>query len=200
MGTPRGLVAFLVCLCFFSSSCSVFGQEPEVPPRLIGPPELAELPTLSPQTPSGHCALPWSLDLLIGLETGLRAQRSLALDGQSPWKAEVFVGLSAAAFPTAGIGVRRDFTLAQAESDSFVVAPGLGAYILGNPFSHGDGYFSGSGPSTIGIIVADVDFVWKHDFSKSFGVDLGLKIGVGVTTVQAAEVVPVVSIFTGVRF
>src|SRR5579862_9393905 len=130
---------------------------------------LAPGPSLVPLPPD----MPWSMDLLIGFPTGVRVQRSL---GDSDWLLEGFAGLDIIVFPMAGGGIRRRLTPFRATHDSLELSPGFGAYVLYNTFHNGGLWIYGN-PSTFELLAADLDILWKHDFSDRCGGQFGFRLG-----------------------
>src|SRR5262245_34149783 len=103
---------------------------------LKGPAEA--LPELDDGT--GH---PWSIDLLLGLETGVRLRRFLNHDKGYGWMAEVYLGLDYVFFPAAGAGVRYGFAPWMGRNNCISVSPGVDIHALLNPFANSGGWFGG---------------------------------------------------------
>jgi len=129
----------------------------------------------------------WSVDLLIGLPTGVRVQR--AIQDDPSWVVEGVVGLEAI-FPVFGGGVRRRFTVVTADCEEFLVSPGIDAFLALSP---SDDLF---GSSAVPLIVADVDLAWRHHFTLGNCGEIGLKVGLGV----GFGVIPQVALYGGWRF
>lgn len=162
---------------------SALAQSPAAPPPaasdMAAPGEPAAVTAPAPG---------WSLDLLVGLPTGLRVQARL---GESAWVAEGFVGLYIIV-PMAGGGVRRCFTPLSGERDALCLSPGVDVYLLMDPFNNK--YYYGGG-------AADVDIFWRHTYGPCLQSDLGIKVGVGgVVGGHGGAAVPILSLFGGLRF
>jgi hypothetical protein len=174
---------------------------------LIAGPALAQTPALLPPDTPG-AALPieresapavfapplatppsprWSLDALVGLPTGLRAQRQL---GESAWVAEGVAGLYVI-LPMFGGGLRRCCTPLSGESNALCLSPGFDAYLISTGF---DGKRYG------GLLSVDVDILWRHTYGKRCLGDLGVKLGAGVIGAERGAVLPVAGLFGGLRF
>jgi hypothetical protein len=137
---------------------------------------------------------PWSLDIELGLPSGLRAQRSLGDNVGHDWLVEGFVGFEII-FPMAGGGLRRRFTLVCGERDTFQISPGVDGYVLYNTL-HDISWFSNT-PRTIGLVTGDVDILWQHAMSDRWSGTLGVKLGAGSA---GHGVLPVGSIVFGFQF
>src|SRR5262249_9191046 len=118
-------------------------QQPEpapwdVPPVLTAPPPV-------PAAPPDSALSPWSLDVMFGLPTGIRAQRVLfEIEGRATL-IEGFAGLEAI-FPLAGGGLRERFTLLHKRGHDLTLSPGVSAYAVYNIFHTGGGWLGG-GPT-----------------------------------------------------
>lgn len=185
----------LFCALLLGSGGPVAAQPPAAPPHDAPGLVLVESGPVQPGTARAPV---WSADLLLGLPTGVRLQRTLDEDDHGAWFAEGFVGLEFI-FPMVGGGARRGLTAVCGGRDALCVNPGLGAYLLINPLSGMDGFFGG-GPTLGGLIAADVDLVWRHAFGECSEGHLGLKLGAGFGHGASWGVLPIVSIFLGWRF
>jgi hypothetical protein len=140
----------------------------------------------------------WHTDLLLGLPTGLRLQRTLGDDGRQAWVAEAFAGLEII-FPTVGAGVRRRFTPIRDTGDTLRISPGIDVYGVFWP-ANGDAYLGWRAGSAV-LITADVDFAWEHCWGERWGSELGLKLGVGAALHESDTLpVPVLSFYCGLKF
>jgi hypothetical protein len=172
---------------------------------------LADLPGVVPsklQTPppSRDAALserpqPWQVDLLLGLPGGVRVQRAV---GDSPWLIEGFAGLELI-LPTVGLGIRRRFTVLEGTCNALLINPGIDAYLVVLPESHGGGLAPGGGSLTLGAglaVIADIDLVWRRAIGDGVESQFGLKLGAGPVASHRARgvVVPVVGLFLGWGF
>jgi hypothetical protein len=146
--------------------------------------------------PTRETSSPWSVDLLLGLPTGVRAQCVLDADGDRVWLAEGVVGFELI-MPLVGGGVRRRFTAPCGEYDALILSPGMGVYLLINPLADNDFF---GGPPVAGLVAADVDFVWRHAYPGGWDGRLGLKLGAGAGYGSSWGIGPVVSVFAGWQF
>jgi hypothetical protein len=178
------------------------------PAQIIPPTLLPVVPTtgspgeLPPPDPESALlpAAPWRVDLLVGLPTALRLQRTLGTANESPFVGELVVGFEWL-FPTFGAGIRYHFTPDQERRDCLRISPGIDAYVLDWP-----GYDGGSSY----MASADIDFLWEHYWGKYFGTEMGIKLGIaGAFGNRAARafgthgnsvLLPVVSVFGGFSF
>lgn len=168
-----------------------------LPLLLLAPPAgsaLAQIPAALPSAtsamplPSARDAVPalfasppdppptprWSLDLLLGLPTGLRVQRQL---GESPWFAEGIAGVYVVPPFVGGTmlggGFRRCFTPFAGEYNALCISPGIDAYLASFQVLLDPGKHAG------GVIAADVDVLWRHTYGKGCQGDLGVNLGRG---------------------
>jgi hypothetical protein len=146
--------------------------------------------------PGPVCQTRGSFDILAGVFTGLRYQAMVGAGG--PWSAEVYGGFTAVVLPTVGVGIRRRAFATNDPSDLLTVSPGIVAYTLFTPWdlNHDNGTVGGA-------VVLDVDFTWKHLFSRNFEGNLGVKVGAGVVFGRGGVVpypIPVCSVFFGCGF
>jgi hypothetical protein len=147
-----------------------------------------------------YSATPWSVDVLLGIETGIRLKRCINGNKSYGWMAEAFVGLDYVLFPAAGVGLRYGMAPWTGRHNSLSISPGVDVHVLANPFSNVGGLF-GFGPTGFGLITADVDLSWRHVYTDSFSGEIGFKLGAGVPIGKIQHiVVPVVSIYAGFRF
>jgi hypothetical protein len=140
----------------------------------------------------------WSVNLLLGLPTGVRVQRSLGDNLGRDWLVEGFAGVELI-FPMAGGGIRRRFTPFCGDHDRLMVSPGVDVYVLYNSLHDGVGWFSG-GPVTTGLITADLEIFWHHAFNDRCGTQLGVNLGAGTGFRGQGVVLPVASVVFGFRF
>src|SRR5262245_10899404 len=143
----------------------------------------------------------WSADLLLGLPTGVRLQRSLGPDPDS-WLVEGFLGLEAIV-PVAGLGVRRPMTYWSGPEDAIVISPGADLYLGALPFTFSFWGESSSGVLGLAMIALDVDLVWRHTWFDAAEGELGLKLGAGALGGNFGffpAPFPVASVFLGCRF
>src|SRR4051794_31191779 len=138
----------------------------------------------------------YSVDLVIGFPTGVRVQRELGGEAGRGWLLEGVAGVGLV-FPMAGGGVRRRVMVARGGRGSFSVSPGVNAYMLYNTLH--DGWFSG-GPSTLGLVTADVDILWQRAVSDRCSGHLGIKLGAGAAFGVREVTVPVVGVVFGFNF
>jgi hypothetical protein len=174
---------------------SAWAQPPSSFPDTAGviPPEWINAPV---RTGQGDSRSPWHMDLLFGLPLGVRAQRDI---GDTPWVCEGFLGL-VLINPSVGAGLRRRCVLYQGETRSFMVNPGVDAYLsaiadfsgIGNAMGGG-----GGGGGTGGFFSADVDLIWSHAGACGSDSRLGVKLGGAVGTGGA---LPIASFFLGWSF
>jgi hypothetical protein len=144
---------------------------------------------------AGPLALPWSVDLLLGLPTGVRVQRDLLGDDQVALLAEGFLGFDLLD-PTLGAGARARFVVTHAAGDALFLNPGVDFYgLLG---LQSGGFFSGHSDS-FGLITGDVDLSWQHCWGDWDG-ELGVKLGAGAVLGNGNGWVPVIALFGGLRF
>jgi hypothetical protein len=143
-------------------------------------------------------AASWHPDLLIGLPTGLRLQRTFADDGRHAWVGEAFVGLELI-FPMAGVGLRRRFTPICGENNCLRFSPGIDVY--GIHWNFDGGQLFGHSEGSAALLGADVDVTWEHSWTRGFGSELGVKVGVGeVLGRNGSFGVPIICLFGGFRF
>jgi hypothetical protein len=198
MRTLFSLLGLVVALTSATAQSEVlFSRDTRDSIRGEGPPA-APLEVL-PES-NVYPANPWSVDLLLGIETGLRIKRFLNAEKGQGWMAEGFVGLDYVIFPAAGVGLRYGIVPWMGRHNAVSVSPGVDAHVLANPFHGSDGWVSG-GPSGFGLITADVDLSWRHLYPDSFSGEVGLKLGAGATIGKVRHVaVPIVSVYAGFRF
>ncbi len=110
---------------------------------------------------------PWSVDLLLGLPTGVRFQRSLGDDIGRDWLIEGFVGLDFVIFPTVGCGLRRRLMALRGEHDALVLSPGVGAYLLYNTLHDGSLGWFGGGPTTAEMLRARCRYSLAARFQRT---------------------------------
>lgn len=158
----------------------------EEPPALTGP-------------PPGSALSPWSLDVMLGLPTGLRAQYVLDEREGRATLVEGFAGLEAI-FPIVGGGLRERFTLYHRRESALTFSPGVGAYGLYNIFHSSGGWFGG-GPTWAPMVTADMDLAWRRPCREGTERVFGLKLGVGALRGgDNWSVIPFVGLFGGWRF
>lgn len=140
-----------------------------------------------------------SFDFLVGAFTGVR-YRTAPVFFNGKWSGEVFGGFAAVVLPGAGVGLRRHAYAAGDGTDALCVAPGVGAYVLFEPWGWGH---DRDGGAVGGAGVIDVDFTWNHTFSSRFVTSLGVKAGAAVVFGRKGVVpfpVPVFGMFFGCGF
>jgi hypothetical protein len=100
-----------------------------------------------------------------------------------------------------GLGVRLQIRLAGNAHDAFYVSPGVDVY-LSPPTTAGLGHYE-----SIYYVASDVDVSWLHQFTRHFGLELGVKAGGEVALNAPAwlstghtAVLPELAIFAGFRF
>lgn len=120
--------------------------------------------------------LPWAMDVLLGLPTGVRVQRVLTDKGG--FLVEGFAGFNMIVFPTVGAGFRQRWTPVCTDKFAFSVSPGVDAYLITNILQNGGG-FLGGGPDGYVLIAGDVDLTWCVRCGDGWGSEAGLKLGVG---------------------
>lgn len=160
------------------------------PDRITEPPPPAEIVPIHP----------WSIDLLIGTETGVRFKRFFNNEKGYGWMGELYLGLDYVFFPAAGAGLRYGIAPWMGRFNVVSVSPGVNIQALANPFANSGGWFGG-GPSGFGLLIADFDVSWRHVYTDSFSGELGVKLGVGATLGNVQRgVLPIVSFYAGFRF
>jgi hypothetical protein len=150
------------------------------------------LPACPPLNPHAY-----TVDVLFGLPTGFRVQRSV--DDDQRWHLEGIAGLELI-FPMVGGGIRRRYEPFCSKHDALVVAPGLDAYLLYNPLHDETGFIIGGGPEWGFAVTADFDMMWRHSFTERCQSELGFKLGAGVGYAARWGVLPVGGVFTGIRW
>jgi hypothetical protein len=143
------------------------------------------------------CSTSSTVDFIFGLPTGFRFQRAMSQERQ--WHLEGFVGFELI-FPIAGGGVRRRYEPFCGQHDALVVAPGVDAYLLINPFHNETNFIIGGGPPLGLAMTADVDVMWRHSFGSICESQLGVKLGAGVGYGASWGVLPVSGVFGGIRW
>lgn len=194
--------------CVFGLLAGVVAAQPPVsggpapaPPTAIltdPPPPGSRVVIVEENAPASQ--IHGSFDILVGAFTGVRYQTAPVLMG-GRWSAEIFGGFTAIVLPGAGVGLRRHAYATSDDTDALCVAPGIGAYVLFEPWGWGSHHDDGSAVGGAGVI--DVDFTWTHSFSRRFDTTLGIKAGAAVVFGRKGVVpfpVPVCSVFFGCGF
>src|SRR5436305_15130020 len=84
--------------------------------------------------------------------------------------------------------------------DALTVSPGIDAYALFNPFSHGNGFLSG-GRAEAGMATMDLDLGWRHRYGTHLCGEMGLNLGAGMGfTGNITVPVPLISGYIGLRY
>jgi hypothetical protein len=186
-----GITLFLTLFRAGSALAQMPALLPSDAPGAALPIERDATPT-APAPPLGAPPSPrWSLDLLVGLPTGLRVQRRL---GESACFVEGVAALYVI-LPMLGGGFRHCCTLLSGENNALCLSPGIDAYLLEIP---SDGKHHG------GLLTGDVDILWRHTYGKRWQGDLGVKLGAGAAVFGRSSggvlPAPVVCLFGGLRF
>lgn len=147
-----------------------------------------------------------ALEFQAGMPAGLRLKYFVG----SGWAIEASYGgmiSSVGSGDTIGIGARHDFTLASDhENDALVLSPGGNVYFMpGDPTD--TSWFFRKPQGTVVFIAANADLMWVHDFSRHFGIELGVRAGIGLAVGgissnganAAGLVVPDVGVVIGAR-
>jgi hypothetical protein len=166
----------------------------------IAPREPAEKSPAAVADPGPCPGHPWSIDLLLGTQTGLRAKRFFDGEKGYGWMIEASAGLDYVLFPFLGGGLRYGFAPYQGRYNSFSISPGVDLHAVANPFHNVGGWFGG-GPTGFGLVNYDVDLSWRHVYTDSCSGELGLKLGAATPIGKVRHgTLPVVSIWAGIRF
>lgn len=184
----------LILVALFAASPSLRAQEAvNPPPAPPPPPATAAPPVFLAEAQPG----PWSVQLILGLPTGIRVQREIdGTDGR--WIGEGFVGLEGI-LPMFGGGARRRLSGWGGDCDALELNFGAGAYLLLNPYSLSGNSFLAGGSSSALAVLGDVELVWRHAFSGAAS-EFGLRLGAGPAFGRGWGVVPIAGIFFGLRF
>jgi hypothetical protein len=208
----RGIVILLALLILPGWGCQA-SRDVVVTPSAEGPraelpagrPEQGprvELPAVAPvgdALPPPKTADPWAVEFLLGAPLGVRLQRDVLTNEDQALVVEGFAGVEVL-FPEVGGGIRYRVPLRLGGRDALVIAPGVDAYLLANPFHGGGrGYLSG-GTAAAGLYTLDTDLMWQHTFRLHTEGDFGIKLGAGVAEGNTWVVIPVVSVLCGWRF
>ncbi len=189
-----GGIALFVCA---AAARSALAQAP-APIRLEPPGPLGwvEGPGAAPPLPAPASPPPaplWSVDLVLGLPTALRAQRMLtehiAVEGLAGF--EII-------FPFVGAGLRSCHAPLSGAHDALCVNPGVDAYLLADWLPGGSGLSRHSG--LLAMASADVDVLWRHNFENGCQCQIGVKLGAAVAGANRGVVLPVIGVFGGWRF
>jgi hypothetical protein len=141
----------------------------------------------------------FAIQLMLGQETGVRGQFTVASWAQESFVVEGFAGglfNSLGSSPALGVGGRYEFwTALLSDGSAFGVGPGLSLFFLTNH----DGLI---------LLAPSVDLAWKQRLCNGLdwevGLDLGLGIGVGGHTKHGhsgvGDLTPLISVYTGLRF
>lgn len=185
-------LAPVVCLLVLLAPRPGRAEEPVYAPSDVGfgPADRGSPPPRDPPADT------WAVDVLLGLPAGVRAQRVLGEDVNDGWVAEGFVGMNHVFFPSVGTGLRRSFVVLQCEHSAFFASPGVDAYLLYNTFQKASGWLGG-GPSTYGLLTADIDIGHVSQYEGQRSSRVGVKLGLGTTTVYGSRSLPVGSMYFG---
>ena len=144
-------------------------------------------------------AHPWSVDLLLGLPTGVRVKRFFNDDAAAGWMGEGFAGFELI-LPMFGGGVRYAYAPWIGRYNVISISPGVDAYLLPNVYKNANGFFGGGGPSAYGLIAVDVDVSWRHVYTDAISGEFGFKIGMAAGLNTNSPWLPVFSWFIGLHF
>ncbi len=171
---------------------------PASPPTLSVP-QRGEQPNLLVENASPTAEDLWSVDVILGLPTAVRAQRILIGGEQAGIEIEGLAGVDLI-FPFVAAGARGRWAPLCGGHDALVLSPGFDAYLLYNILHNGGGWFGG-GPEGIGLFAGDVDITWRHSFaSKSLDGEAGVKLGAGISSAGNGRPVPIACVMFGCRF
>ena len=133
----------------------------------------------------------WQVDLLLGAPLAVRVQRQI---GDSKVWGEAAVGLYAI-FPMTYAGFRMDAKLFESRRHEVLIRPGVDVALV-----YAFNLFGRS--RTVGLVLADADFVWHRKTSDGGATEIGLKLGVAVplTSSNTANVLPIVALLYGFTF
>ncbi len=176
----------------------VLVSAPVTPTTILTDPPPAGPPVIIVEDNNPVCKTRGSFDLLAGVFTGLRYQATLG-PGGGPWAADIDGGFSAVdrCQPPASGFVGGHF-LPTIPPICFASAQESLPYALFAPWNWGEDH-----GNVGGAVALDVDFTWKHAFSKHFEGTLGLKVGAAVIFGRGGVLpypLPVCSVFFGCGF
>jgi hypothetical protein len=187
--TTSGLLA----LFLLGEGEAVRAQEWCAPPPAAAAPVPCWQPGAYPNEPL------FGLQLMLGQETGVRGQVTVASWAQESFVVEGFAGAlfqSLGSSPALGVGARYEFWApAPIEGGAFGVGPGLSVFFQTNH----DGLI---------LLAPSVDLGYKQRLCNGLdwevGLDIGLGIGVGGHTKHGhsavGDLTPLISVYTGLRF
>jgi hypothetical protein len=182
------------------------------PPVLVAPPPPAPVPVMVPPPPlapaaplpAGGCPCPrgdgsslFALDVMLGMQLGLRGQVAVWRNPDGALMVEGFYGAMFDKLDSgeaAGAGGRYYLRRTDREGcNSILVGPGVD---VDYHFHH-----------QVWLIAPTVDVAWAHaigdlaswEIGLNFGVGIGLNHGTGDRD-EAGRVTPLISLFTGLRF
>lgn len=159
--------------------------QPAVPPPPVGTPLVVDAPATEFEPAV------WQIDVLVGAPLGVRVQRRL---GDSRVWAEGGAGLYLV-FPTAFAGVRYDGRVYEGRRHAVLIRPGADAALV-----YAWSLF-GSKDTLAGMVVGDVDLVWRRLAVDGGALELGLKLGVGVPVTRGVRgVLPIAALIGGFSF
>jgi hypothetical protein len=194
---PVGVFAFLLV------EGSIHAQEPASPKVGADPAvrpvhvESAGPAPIAVEEGAGEAV--FSMDLMLGMMSGVRAQLALCRSNCQAWVAEAFYGAlltKLGASEGAGLGARALFRRCSRDGrNSLMLGPGFG---LLYQFERGD---------RVLMAAPTLDLSWLHALGDRGGWELGLNVGVGVGLAghhneesALGKVTPLISVYSGFRF
>jgi hypothetical protein len=197
MGSDRRAWS-LSLACFFVFALAASAQTPP-PVQIVSSPDPVEHPSLihgpaellAPPEASPHWGGPWGLDLVFGLPTGVRVQKSLSANENQTLVVEGFAGLHYVICPTLGGGIRWRWAPICGPRDALILSPGVDAYFLLVPLNS---------TGAAGLVTADLDCAWRHKYSAGLVGEVGVKVGAGIAFANGSIGLPIVAVYTGFRY
>ena len=171
-----------------------FAQTPPAPSPtdlLTGQPNVPPPAAVIPAAPAADFEpAVWQVDLLVGGPLAVRVSRQL---GDSRVWAEGGAGLYLI-WPTAFAGVRFDGRVFHGRRHEVLVRPGVDvAWVYAWDLRHSD--------RSAGVVIGDIDFMWRRTWADGGAMELGLKLGVAAPLTPGARgVAPVAALLGGFSF
>lgn len=177
----------------------VTAQQPLVPGPTPSPQPLFPAATAPEPEPYANSAGILGVQILLGQQTGIRGQVTLARTDCCTFVAEGFYGMLATKFDSsegAGTGVRALFRRTSHDgNNTILLGPGVNVFF---PFDE-------NSPS---FIAPSLDISWLHGFGGGGGWEIGISAGLGIALedevgrgeTRAGELTPIISLFSGFRF